>query len=476
MRVLLINWLMALVLIVSFTAFAQEIDERGIVIEENKSFMQPLSLITGAKRLALIVGNQDYTYIDPLVNPEKDARDLAAKLEELAGFEVILGLNLGFDEFQRTVEQFKESLAASSPDTVGLVFYAGHGFEYDGVNYLLPTDIDLSVGEKQLISQSSISLNYIIDALEPSSDTLDIVILDACRNDPFQNTKSFRRNGGGWAKVEQAGLYVSYGTAPGETASDGEPGKNGVFTGFILEKMEEPGAELDEFFKKVRKEVIRETRHKPVPQNPVVFSGSYKPFVLHECGPEDNCGSWHMWILYGSLGTVVMSLGFGGLYIRRLAGKQKQSMVDALKEAVPLSKLILPSETGLDNRHPVPPKTEPLRDPEGEVVGYLRHDRHNKIITAIKADKVLTIGREKDSQGLVNVLIADTKGHIGRFHAQIGWDNGRKCFWLMDKGSKNGTYLDKEQKLKPYEIYYINSGQTFYLASSRHPMSILKAE
>jgi hypothetical protein len=474
--------LLGLVFIVISPVNAQQkkMDERAIAVTEAK-FAEISDFGFSEKRIALIIGNQNYEYISVLRNPKKDAEDMARTLRQNGGFDVMLGLNLDKQAFENIVYKFEERLIAAGPNSVGMVFYAGHGFEYAGVNYLLPTDLDVSSGDKETISQSSINLNRIIEALKPSHQSIDLVILDACRNDPFspQKNKSYSFNDDliddstGWAKIEKAGLYVAYGTAPGSTSGDGRPGENGIFTRFILEQIEKPGKTLDEIFNEVKREVVRETKYKDHPQTPVVFSGVTKPFVLHLCDTEENCGNGQLIIIYSLIGGMLFLFLCCFIYIRKLATQNNTSIGQAFETATEGFTEFLGS-----NKSSIKKKsgTNPQRDNDVELIdiGYLRHNRHNKEIASIKENQPLTIGREKSST--VNVVIADTKGHIARVQTKIGWDSHKKCFWIMDLGSKNGTYLGRDEKLKPHEIYYLNSGQTFYLASKYHPMSIIKNE
>lgn len=455
--------------------------DRAITVTEAKvSNAIDMSFSTSTKRIALVIGNQNYRYISVLSNPSKDARDMATALRLHGGFEVIEGIDLDQYQFEYKIQEFKDKLQRAGSNAAGLVYYAGHGFEYENTNYLLPVDLDIQGRNKTDVSASSISLNSILEAINPRAIKASVVILDACRNDPFnpdaykflnQDTK-FSASTGGWAKIEEPGLYAAYGTLPGKTASDGRPGDNGIFTKHILAELENPGQTLEEVFREVINKVTLETGRV---QNPTTTGSVGKAFYLHPCDLSETCGDGQMYVIYGLVGVMILILLSGIFYIRSLAIQNNTSMGQAFEVA---TEGITEFIGGKKTPHKTPFRTDMDSDDEishePKVLGYLRHNRHNREIAHIKENEPLTIGREKSSG--VNVVIADTKGHIARTQAKVGWDSHRRCFWIMDLGSKNGTYLSRDEKLKPHEIYYLNSGQTFYLASKYHPMTIVKNE
>ena len=208
-------------------------------------------------RTALIIGNSHYE-IGLLNNPVNDANDMAAKLKEL-GFEVILKLDANKREMKDAVRLFDSKLRDKKG--VGLFYYAGHGMQVDGINYLIPIDADIK--QSYDVSEESLAANYVLEAMEIADNDLNIIILDACRDNPFaRGWRSARR---GLAKMEAStGSLVAYATAPGKSASDGTD-RNGLYTKHLLQNMSIPGLSIEEVFKNVRIGVTQETNELQVP-------------------------------------------------------------------------------------------------------------------------------------------------------------------------------------------------------------------
>ncbi|CAG0979535.1 hypothetical protein RHDC4_01794, partial [Rhodocyclaceae bacterium] len=169
------------------------------------------------KRVALVVGNAAYPS-SPLKNPVNDARAISAKLKAL-GFEVITRENVAQKDMTRAITQFGEKLARKG--AVGLFYYAGHGMQVRGKNYLIPVDAQIS--SEASVRSEAIDVDSMLEQL--STSALGIVILDACRNNPFE--RRFRGASGGLAQMDAPkGTLIAYATAPGKVASDGD-GRNG---------------------------------------------------------------------------------------------------------------------------------------------------------------------------------------------------------------------------------------------------------
>lgn len=195
-----------------------------------------------AQRIALVIGNSSYKKM-PLPNPVNDARDMAAKLEEL-GFEVIKYENLRTLEMGKALRKFRERI---QPGAVAIFFYAGHGLQLKGVNYLPTVDNEIS-GEDD-VSVQSLDVNKIFALMEEAKSRLNLVFLDACRNNPY--TRSFRSMEGGLAKVTApSGTLISFATRPGSVASDGN-GRNGLYTQNLLVAMDMPNLPIEQMLKRV---------------------------------------------------------------------------------------------------------------------------------------------------------------------------------------------------------------------------------
>ena len=215
-----------------------------------------IAVLPAEGRYALVMGNSDYE-VSPLENPENDARAMEESLESL-GFIVTPVYNGSIREMIKALNEFKSNLR---PGDTGLFFYAGHGIQVDGLNYLIPVDAALESQED--IEFETLQLDRVVRSMENSGAATSIVILDSCRDNPFKGaTRSLSR---GLSVVNAArGSLVIYATAPGEVAQDGT-GDNGLFTSVLLKYLEEPGLEVNRMLTRIRMEVSDLTGGKQVP-------------------------------------------------------------------------------------------------------------------------------------------------------------------------------------------------------------------
>jgi hypothetical protein len=208
-----------------------------------------------SERVALVIGNGDYKEAS-LTNPANDAKDIAKTLRTL-NFDVIEKINLNQKQMIQAIQQFNEKL---SDNTVGLFYFAGHGIQVSGENYLLPLDASLTLKEKVL--DEMVGVRSILTKMKAAHHGLNIMILDACRNNPFQGRGIPTALGGhkGLARVDApTGSLIVYATAPGTTASDGD-GKNGLFTKYLLKNMTRPNLDVALMLRDTRSEVMRESK------------------------------------------------------------------------------------------------------------------------------------------------------------------------------------------------------------------------
>ena len=220
------------------------------------SVLLALNLSAAVERHALVIGNANYQS-SPLRNPLNDARDMAAALEGL-GFQVQSLLDADAPEMEQAILDFGDRLRAGG---VGLFYYAGHGVQAQGSNYLIPLQANIS-REIQL-KRKAIDAGLVLDAMGAANNGLNIVILDACRDNPYAN--SFRNTTRGLARMDSPkGSLIAYATAPGDVAADGD-GRNGVFTKHLLEQMQKPGVQVEQVFKQVTQAVHAETRQRQTP-------------------------------------------------------------------------------------------------------------------------------------------------------------------------------------------------------------------
>ncbi len=208
------------------------------------------------QRVALVIGNAAYKE-SPLRNPVNDATDIAAALKAL-GFNVILRTNASRRQMVEAVRDFGNQIRRGG---VGFFYYAGHGIQSRGKNFLIPVGAQLD-GEADLEFES-MDANMVQAQMDEAGNRVNIVVLDACRDNPF--ARSFRSASRGLAQMDSAkGSFLAYATSPGSVAADGS-GRNGVYTKHLLDSLKQPDTRLEEVFKRVRVEVARETGNKQIP-------------------------------------------------------------------------------------------------------------------------------------------------------------------------------------------------------------------
>jgi hypothetical protein len=207
------------------------------------------------RRTALVIGNSSYSS-GPLKNPVNDAADIAAALKR-AGFTVMLKKNANLQDMIEAIEDFGNSLKKGG---VGLFYYAGHGVQVNNVNYLLP--IKERINKESDVRFQAVDAGRVLAEMENANNGLNIVILDACRDNPFG--KSFRSASRGLAIVSNAptGTFISYSTGAGQVARDGE-GRNSHYTKALLENIAKPGLTINNVFMNVRSKVKKETGQVP---------------------------------------------------------------------------------------------------------------------------------------------------------------------------------------------------------------------
>lgn len=219
-----------------------------------------------AKRTALVIGNSNYD-VSPLKNPVHDANDLSEILKA-NGFDVILRLDATDRQMKEAVREFGNRLGQGG---VGLFYYAGHGMQVKGRNYLIP--IGSSVTTQSDVEFESMDAARVLGKMEDAGTAINLVILDACRNNPF--SRSFRSAGGGLARMDApTGSLIAYATAPGSVAADGN-GRNGVYTKHLLRNLGKPGLKIERVFKNVRVAVLEETEQQQTPWESSSLTGDF---------------------------------------------------------------------------------------------------------------------------------------------------------------------------------------------------------
>lgn len=224
-----------------------------------------LSLFVGAlfadeeARIALVIGNGDYDTLGRLNNPTNDARDMADALSDI-GFDVDLRINTDLESMEEAVVEFGRRLASDRGAT-GFFFFAGHGVEADGSNYLIPSGA--TIRSESFLRTRSVATQTVLDEMQNAGAGLSVVVLDACRDNPFSWARSGSR---GLAPVgyQPPGSVVAYATSAGSVAEDGT-GRNGVFTAELLEHIGTPGIDIGEVFRRTGRGVRDATGGRQVP-------------------------------------------------------------------------------------------------------------------------------------------------------------------------------------------------------------------
>lgn len=220
-------------------------------------------------RIALVIGNSEYPS-GPLPNPANDAKLMSDTLHSL-GFEVLLRRNADQTTMKRAIQEFGARLEKGGPGAVGLFYYAGHGIQLNGLNYLIPTTAQIErEGDVEI---EAVSADWVLEQMRYARNRLNIVILDACRNNPF--VRSMRSANHGLAVMDApAGILIAYSTAPGTVAADGS-GRNSPYTEALSRAMTDLHEPVEQVFKHVRVGVLSATANKQVPWESSSLTGDF---------------------------------------------------------------------------------------------------------------------------------------------------------------------------------------------------------
>ena len=234
-------------------------------------------------RLALVIGQSAYRSVPALPNPANDARAVTQLLTD-SGFEVSTASDLSQGQMREVVSEFAGKVAAKGADTVALVFYAGHGLQIDGENYLVPIDIDPK--READIPIQAVRLNDILNTLTSVPSKMRILMLDACRNNPFPDLKTA---GSGLAlvdaKIGAPGTFLSFSTSPGAVAEDGS-GSNSPYTNALLAAGKEQNIPIEETFKRVRLAVNKVTEGRQTPWDSSSLTEDFRFSGASLAGPK----------------------------------------------------------------------------------------------------------------------------------------------------------------------------------------------
>ena len=223
--------------------------------------------VVAMPRTALVIGNGQYSKISPLKNATNDARSMAKALRTV-GFDVIEVHDQNRDGMLQAVRQFKKKLSRGG---AGMFYYAGHGVNLKGKNFLIP--VNSNILDQDDVVYNAVDVGLVLDAMDEAGNSLNIVVLDACRNNPFPSkTRAATR---GLVRLDApTGMLIAYATAEGEVAEDGD-GINGTYTKYLLEEMMVPNLPVEMVFKNVRKAVKKATNNQQVPMEESSLDGHF---------------------------------------------------------------------------------------------------------------------------------------------------------------------------------------------------------
>ena len=226
------------------------------------------SVIPIGKRIALVVGNKNYK-VRPLQNTLNDADDISRSLRT-SGFEVIDLRDATLPQMRTAVRQFGDKLLTYD---VGLVYYSGHGVEVKGRNYFIPVNADIQREDE--IADQGLDVSLILEKMNTAGKGVNILIVDACRDDPFG--RSFRSSSRGLVQMDAPrGTIIAYATSPGKVASDGDKReRNSPYTKHLLRAMQSPNKPIEQVFKEVRRAVQDETKNQQTPWENTSLSGDF---------------------------------------------------------------------------------------------------------------------------------------------------------------------------------------------------------
>ncbi len=224
--------------------------------------------VSHAKRYALVIGNSGYQHMGVLDNPVNDAADMG-KLLKKKKFEVTVLLNANQRKMEEAIRHFSNKLREKN--SVGLFYFAGHGLAVDGHNYLIPVEVDIKNSID--IKYKGVDAGYVLEQMQAADNDLNMLILDACRNNPFKN--KFRGVSRGLAPIQSAkGALILYAASLGELAADGN-GRNGLFTTYLMQAINTPGLKVEDVFKTTAVSVNRANKEQLPWQSGVILGDFY---------------------------------------------------------------------------------------------------------------------------------------------------------------------------------------------------------
>ncbi len=310
------------------------------------------------QRIALVVGNGAYRSVSALDNPVSDARLIAGTLVAL-GFKVTLITDATQPEMSAAIGAFGKALRAAGPEATGLFYYAGHGVQSFKTNYILPVDVALT--DPADLALVAVEAESVLRQMFSARNRTNIVILDACRNNPFQNVPDLGDAGLAEMKAP-TGTFLAYATEPGAVAQDGAAG-NSPFTAALAQEMQVAGLPVEQMFKQVRVRVIQATNGAQTPWDTSSLTAdfSFNPAVVPTA---DEVAARQLWESVAAQNDPVQIMLFLRAYPASAYEVEARALLDALMTAEALA-ATAPADPPLVDP---PPAETALEQPEPEVV------------------------------------------------------------------------------------------------------------
>lgn len=242
------------------------------------------TFVFAQQKYALVIGNTNYSGISPLTNPAKDANDMEAVLQEL-GFTVEKVLDGNLDRMQTAITNLQRRLRAST-NSYGFFFYSGHGVQAGGDNYLIPVNANNILNESHL-RQRAVSVQTLLNNLEDAGNELNMVVLDACRNNPFPWNRAGTK---GLRAVSRAprGSIIMYAAGANSVSIEGPPGGNGLFAGELIHNLKTPGISVPDLFNKTEIDVYIASKGAQRPELSISFPGMSPIYLDSRLSPASS--------------------------------------------------------------------------------------------------------------------------------------------------------------------------------------------
>jgi uncharacterized caspase-like protein len=397
-------------------------------------------------KVALVIGNGKYT-ASPLVNPVNDSRAIATKLRTL-GFQVIEREDLQAKQIPATLREFRSIL---KPGAVALFFYAGHGLQIKGSNYLPAVDADITSEED--VPMNSIDVNKVLDMLGDAKTRLNLVFLDACRNNPY--ARSFRSSAGGLAKVEApSGTLISFATRPGSVASDGQ-GQHGLYTEHLLKAIDVPNIQIEQALKTVVSGVKKTSKGQQEPW----MEGSIEGDFYFRGGPTG----------VGHAQTVADPLTLELTFWESVRGSSDKRDLQAYVDRYPTGQFISLANTRMESL-----ATQQIAKSRVTSVDQAPSSNRRKLVAISGFENKSTFGSDKlwDTSGQ---LLTSSLLEMGVFRL-VEWEKMKQLFdWKAL--SANSLVKSPESREKARKIllteYFLSGAVTRYDVAQRSEVSAL---